>query len=177
FYTARSTKDSMLRLKVQHSFREAQITVSVDGDVAYTGKLTGYVKKKYGLFAETVQGSLSQTVAVPSGKHNIRVQITSDDGSSSEDVISGDFTAKNERTLSVSARHGEVSLSWQGGSSATTESSNTSGIIGRYANTLFLTIAGSIISALTGFAVKEVPAYIKSRQEAAPKAESVPASR
>jgi len=34
---------------------------------------------------------------------------------------------------------------------------------------LFLTIAGSIISALTGYAIKELPKQIGSRQSEAPK--------
>jgi|SRR5579862_4788906 len=177
-HTALSEKDSNLRLKVQHSFRSAQIAVWVDGDLSYSGKLIGSVRKKYGLFSESVQGSLSQTIPISSGKHTIRVQVTADDGSSQQDTISGDFAAKSERTLSVSARHSDVSLSWQGGNVAGADSSGSgSGWLARYANTLFLTIAGSIISALAGFAVKEVPGYVKSRQEPAPKAESASAGQ
>lgn len=170
-HTALAGKDSNLRIKVQHSFRSAQIAVWVDGDLSYSGKLVGTVRKKYGLFSESVQGSLSQTIPISAGKHYVRVQITGEDGSSQQDTISGDFATKSERTLSVSARHSDVSLSWQG-SSIAADSSGGSGWVARYANTLFLTIAGSIISALAGFAVKEVPGYVKSRQNSAPKAES-----
>jgi hypothetical protein len=176
-HTVLSEKDANLRLKVQHSFRTAQIAVWVDGDLSYSGKLVGSVRKKYGLFSESVQGSLSQAIPIASGKHTIRIQITGDDGSSQQDTISGDFAAKSERTLSVSARHGDVSLSWQGGSIAAADAPSGSGWLARYANTLFLTIAGSIISALAGFAVKEVPGYIKSRQDTAPKAESASAGQ
>jgi len=176
-HTALSEKDSSLHLKVQHSFRSAQIGVWVDGDLSYSGKLVGSVRKKYGLFGESVQGSLSQGIPIASGKHTIRIQITSDDGSSQQDTISGDFAAKAERTLSVSARHSDVSLSWQGSNVAYTDTSGGSGWLARYANTLFLTIAGSIISALAGFAVREVPGYIKSRQDVPPKAESASAGQ
>jgi hypothetical protein len=176
-HVALSEKDSNLHLKVQHSYRSAQISVWIDGDLAYSGKLSGYAKKKLGIFSESVQGSLSQVVPVSPGNHSIRVQITGEDGSTQQESISGDFAAKSERLLSVSARHGDVSLTWQGSNTTTSQPTNAAGWISRYANTLFLTIAGSIISALTGFAVREVPGYIKSRQETAPKAESASAGR
>ena len=175
-HTALSEKDSTLRLKVQHSFRSAQISVWVDGDLSYSGKLTGSIKKKFGLFSESIQGSLSQAIPVSSGKHSIRVQVTGDDGSSQQDSTNVEFASKGDRTLSVSARHSDLSLTWQGGSVAAVDSGG-SGWFTRYANALLLTIAGSIISALAGFAVKEVPGYIKSRPEAAPKAESASAGQ
>src|SRR5437868_8400602 len=48
-HTAFSDKSASLRLKVQHGFRSAQMTVWVDGEQAYTGKLTGSPKKKFGV--------------------------------------------------------------------------------------------------------------------------------
>ena len=176
-HTAFSANDSTLHLKVQHSFRSGQIFVWVDGDQSFSGKLNGTVRKKYGLFNESVQGSLSQVIPVSSGKHSIRVLVTGEDGSSQQDTTSAEFAAKSDRTLSVSARHSDLSLSWQGGSVPVSDSPSNSGWLTRYTNTLLLTIAGSIISALTGFAVKEVPSYIKSRQETAPKAESATAGQ
>jgi hypothetical protein len=170
-------KDSALHLKVQHSFRSAQISVWVDGELAYSGKLAGYMRKKFGLLPDSVQGSLSQTVPVPSGNHLVRVQVYTDDGSVQEETITGEFAAHSERNLSVSARRGDVALAWQGGNSVPAEASVSGGWIARYATTLFLTIAGSIISALTGFAVREVPGYLRSRQDPPPKAESATAGR
>ena len=48
-YTASLAKTATLHLKVQHGFRSAQIYLWVDGDLAYSGKLTGSAKKKFGL--------------------------------------------------------------------------------------------------------------------------------
>jgi hypothetical protein len=175
-HTAFSEKDSTLRLKVQHSFRSAQISVWVDGDLSYSGKLTGSMRKKFGLFSESMQGSLSQMIPISSGKHSIRVQVIGDDGSSQQDTTSIEFASKSDRTLLVSARHSDLSLTWQGSSVAAIDSGG-SGWLTRYANALLLTIAGSIISALAGFAVREVPGYIKSRQDPTPKAESASAGR
>ncbi len=171
-------KNANLHIKVQHSLRSAQLSVWVDGKQEYSGKLTGSMRKKFGIFNDTVQGSLSQVVPVTAGTHAIRIQIYTDDGSVQQESITGDFAAKSERNLMVTARRGDVSLNWQGVSTALASEPVPDNWISRYANTLFLTIAGSIISALTGFAVKEVPGYIKSRvQEPPAKAESAGAGR
>jgi len=44
----------------------------------------------------------------------------------------------------------------------------------RYAGSFFLTIAGSVMSALTGLAIKELPARLRSTSGSAPKAELGP---
>ncbi len=44
----------------------------------------------------------------------------------------------------------------------------------RYAGSFFLTIAGSIMSAITGLAIKELPARLRSTSGSAPKAELGP---
>ncbi len=169
-HTALAGKDATLRLKVQHSFRSAQISVWVDGDLVYSGKLAGFMHKKFGLIPDSVGGSLSQTISVPSGEHEVRVRVESDDGSIGEDRIGGEFAGHGERALSVVARRSGVSLDWQGSLSTAADSSSGSGWLGRYTGSLLMTIAGSIISALTGYAIKEIPKQIASRQSEAPKA-------
>jgi len=141
----------------------------VDGEIAYSAKLTGSMKKRLGLIPDSVQGALSQNLPLTSGKHLIRVQVTSDDGVARDDTISGDFSRNSERTLSVSARRAGIALSWQGATGVTSETVTAAGWLERYASTLFLTIAGSIMSALAGFAVRELPKQIGSRQGEAPK--------
>jgi hypothetical protein len=176
-HTALVDKSASLHLKVQHSFRSAQVSVWVDSDLAYSGKLTGYLRKKFGLLPGSVQGSLSEFVPVSSGSHVIRVQVTADDGSVQEESISGEFVRNTERNLSVVVRPGNVSLAWQGAGSLPMEAASSTGWISRYANTLFLTAAGSIISALAGFAVRELPAQIRARQNQPAKAQSATAGR
>src|SRR5881394_3876793 len=58
-HTAFAAKDSTLNLKVQHGFRSALLSVWIDGELAYSSKLTGTMKKKLGLIPESVQGNLS----------------------------------------------------------------------------------------------------------------------
>jgi|SRR5215472_9939543 len=177
-------QDAVLHLKVQHSFRSAQIDVSVDGDSVYSGRLYGSPRKKFGFLSEGIQGSMSQNIAVSSGKHVIVVRVAADDGTVHEDSISGEFLRHNTRDLAVSARHSDVDLKWQGGG-ATIEDSAPSPApsapasapswLSRYATTILLSTLGSIVSALTGFAIRELPARIRTQPAAS--VEEKPAAR
>jgi hypothetical protein len=170
-HTAYWGKDAGLRLKVQHSLRSGQISVWVDGELAYSGNLVGNSKKRFGVIP-VVQGSLSETLPVATGTHQIKVQVVSDSGAR-ESTINGDFAHNGLRALSVIASRDDLSLNWQAlnsqpqpvgaGSSATGQ-----GWFSRYAGTLMMTVAGSIISALAGFALRELPKHLVSRQGAAP---------
>jgi hypothetical protein len=68
-HTALSGKDASLHLKLQHDLRSADISLWIDGDLAYSGKLKGSLKRRFGLMPDSVQGSLSQVVPVSSGTH------------------------------------------------------------------------------------------------------------
>jgi hypothetical protein len=170
-HTAVTSADASLHLKVQHGFRSAQLSVWVDGRSTFSTRVSGSTKKRFGLIPDAVQGSVAQTIPVSSGNHEVRVRLEPNDGSPVEDSISGEFASHTERDLSVLARRSGVSLSWQGGSpTASTTGSSGSGWLGRYAGSLLLTIAGSIMSALTGYAIRELPGHIRGRQNIEPKA-------
>jgi hypothetical protein len=162
-----------LHLKLQHGFRSADLSLWIDGGLAYTGKLKGSPRRKFGLLPGSVQGNLLQIVPISAGTHQIRIRVVSDDGSAQEDTIAGDFARNTERELSVSARTSGLALNWE--SADTAMPAPVPGWLARYAGTLFLTIAGSIISALTGFALRELPAHIRARQNSEPKAQSTAA--
>jgi hypothetical protein len=164
-HTFMGARDASLRLKVQHSFRSAQLQVWVDDDLAYSGKLIGSGKKKLGFIPDSIQGTLSETLEVPSGSHKVKVRVSADDGTVQEDTINADFVRSSQRTLSVVARRSDVALNWQGSAAAIADPPPaSSGWFSRYASTLLLTAAGSIISALTGYAVRELPGHIRARQ-------------
>jgi hypothetical protein len=174
-HSAFTAKDASLHLKLQHGFHNAQVSVWVDGDFAYSGKVTGSTKKRFGLIpTDSVQGSLSQIIPVRSGPHKVRVRIEPEDATMQEDGISGDFVRNSERNLSVSARQSGFSLSWLGTNIAPAESSSSFGWFSHYAGALLLTIGGSIVSALTGYAIKELPARLRSTSKSAPEAELGP---
>jgi hypothetical protein len=175
-HTAYWGKDASLRLKVQHSLRGGQISVWVDGELAYSGNLVGNSKRKFGVIP-TVQGSLSETLPVATGTHQIKVQVVSDSGAR-ESTINGDFTHNGLRALSVIASRDDLSLNWQALNSQSlnsqpqavgaVSSATGQGWFSRYAGTLMMTVAGSIISALAGFALRELPKHLVSRQAAVP---------
>ena len=171
-HTAVASSDASLHLKLQHGFRSAQLSVWVDSKLAFSTRVSGTTKKRFGLIPDSVQGSVSQSIPVSSGNHEVRVRLEVDDGSDVEDSISGEFASHAERELLASARRSGVSLSWQSSGSTAATSSGSSGLgwFERYAGSLFLTIAGSIISALTGYAIRELPGHLRGRQNPEPKA-------
>jgi hypothetical protein len=172
-HTALTAKDASLHLKLQHEFRNASVSVWVDDDLAYMGKITGSTKKKFGLIPTySAQGNLSQIIPVRSGQHSIRIRIEPDEATTQEDSIRGDFAVRTERNLDVTARHSGLSLSWQGTDRAPVERSSMFGWLSQYAGSLILTITGSIMSALAGYAIKELPARLRSTSDSAPKRES-----
>jgi hypothetical protein len=174
-YTAMSSKDAYLRLNLQHNFHDADVSVWVDDDRVYSGKLHGVSRKKFGILNEGVHGSLSESIAVPSGKHRVRVQVTSDQGAV-EDSVNGELIKNHEVNLLATARSSGVSLTWEGAAQSESPSDGP-GWLARYASTLLLSVGGSIISALTGFAIKEVPARLKNRQTPEAKTQSAAAGQ
>src|SRR6266852_1290770 len=176
-HTALTAKDASLHFKLQHEFRNARVSVWVDDDLAYSATIAGSTKKKFGLIpTDSVQGNLSQIIPVRSGQHDIRLRIEPDDAAMQEDSISGDFSDHTERDLTVFARHSGLSISWQGTGTALVEPSANFGWLSQYAGSLFLTITGSIISALAGYAIKELPARLRSTSDSAPTTVSRPSA-
>jgi hypothetical protein len=163
-------RDASLRLKVQHGLRSAQLSVWVDDDLVYSRKLVGTMKRKFGIIPD-LQGSLSETLPVPSGTHQVRVRVASDDGSAQESMITGEFARNSQRTLAVNARRSDVSLNWQGADASVTDSSaSATGWFSRYTGSLIMTVAGSIVSALAGYIIRDLPKQIASRRGEAPEA-------
>ena len=149
-HTAFAAKDSTLHLKVQHGFRSALLSVWIDGELTYSSKLTGSMKKKLGLIPDSVQGNLAQTISLPSGNRELRIRVETPDGSVQEQTVGAEFVRNGERTLVVIARRTDFSMNWQDLPVQVAESASTLGWMARYTSTLLLTAAGSIISAITG---------------------------
>src|SRR5258707_1270161 len=87
-HTAITAKNASLHVKLQHEFRNAQVSLWVDDDLTYSGKVTGSTKKRFGLIpTDSVQGNFSQIIPVRSGQRNIRLRIEPDDSPIQEDSI------------------------------------------------------------------------------------------
>src|SRR5689334_16312429 len=165
------TNDSSLRFRLQHNFRSAQVSLWIDGDLMYSGKVLGTPRKRFGVIPDgSSLGSVSQVIPLSSGRHRFKVRVEPDTGNVQEAVIGGDVQSHNEQTLAASAREGGVSLSWaqersnDRNAAIASDSSSSSSGLGHYLSWFLLTMAGSLISALTGYAVKEIPAILRNRQ-------------
>lgn len=189
-HTAFLREDCGLRLRVQHGFRSAQLFVWLDDAVIYSGRLIGSSQpipsgKRKGKPIGPVEGSLSETFAVPAGEHEVRVRVAAEDGSVQENSTRGDFVSHGQRTLSVVARGDDVSMNWESenpwkasGPSPKAEPVQTSeSWFQRYAGAVLVSVAGSIVSALVGFAIKELPKKITSPRAEPPKTRSASAGR
>ena len=64
-------------IRSQHSFRSADLSIWVDGNLVYQDELTGVAKRRL-LFRTTVQGSFSEVLRVPAGKRLVRVRVRSE---------------------------------------------------------------------------------------------------
>ncbi len=180
-FHAMIVKDSTLRVRVQHSSRSAQVSVWIDGDLDYSGRVVGSPRKRLGLIPDgTLLGTVSQVIPVSSGRHRIKVRVEPDDGNVQEAVTSGEFQGHTERVLSANARGGGLSLSWgsdmdfqRAAQPEDESSSSTLSSLAHYMSWFLLTMAGSLISALTGYAVKELPAILRARNNGEPKSQQI----
>ncbi len=114
FRTSEPVQAASLHIKCLHGFRAAELSVWVDDDLAYTRTLTGGVKKRLGVF-ETVQGSFSETIRVPAGRHVVRVRVSSpDEGYDQTKEIDGELVQDGRRTLDISfaGRSNDLYLAW-----------------------------------------------------------------
>ncbi|MFQ5663773.1 MAG: serine/threonine-protein kinase [Terriglobia bacterium] len=102
FRSAGPAATARLNITCEFNFRAAELSVWVDDDLLYVGNLTGAVKRRMGLF-ETVQGSFSDAVDLPPGKHLVRVRVSSpEEGYDQTRQIEGEFAQNEERTLAIS---------------------------------------------------------------------------
>jgi hypothetical protein len=189
-HTAMTREDCSLRLKVQHGFLSAQLSVWLDDDLVYSGRLIGSRKptrsgKKKVRLTEPAEGSLSETFAVPAGSHEVRVRVAAEDGSMQENSVRGDFATQSQHTLFVVARGNDLSMNWESTNQGTASAPSPEpepvrapeSWLQRYAGSLLMSIAGSIVSAFTGYAIRELPKKITSTRADPPKTRSASAGR
>jgi hypothetical protein len=160
---ASDDKTATLRVTGQHSFRSAQLTIWIDQERVYQGKISGSAKRHFGVFQKntSVQGSFSQTVMVASGSHAVRVKVSTPDGYEHEQTIQTDFSANTEQTLAVSPLRGGVNLSWK--EMRVLQASGEPTWYAKYFRTLLMMVSGSAFSALMGMLVQRFIALVKSQ--------------
>ena len=74
------------------------------------------------------------------------MRVAVDDGTVQEDATRGDFVREGQLTLAAIAHHDQLSMNWQGAAAPTPDSSGSGGSwLVRYAGSLIITLAGSIV--------------------------------
>jgi serine/threonine protein kinase len=103
---------STLDIEIEHKFAEAHLSIWVDSKLSYTRDLEGTDKKRLGVF-HNVQGHEFHAIQIPSGHHQLKVQVLSDPNSTDHSgAVAGDFTSGKETMLKIHFdKHGEMNLS------------------------------------------------------------------
>lgn len=98
------TPKSPVQISVQSPFQSATISVWADDKLIYQHDLSGETKKKMWV-VKSVEGDFTGAMAVPAGKHMLRVQISSErDHYFGVSRLEGDFAPHESETLTVSFR-------------------------------------------------------------------------
>jgi len=163
-----ASQTATLKIQGQHSFRQAELAVWVDGDLAQKFNLTGSTRRHFGL-TSTVQGSFAKSLRIPAGEHIIRVVIgVPAEGYEKDSEIAGDFETKSEHTLYVSAERkgSSPSLSWRDGLTLPKASNSTLPGYAKVVTSFLFTIGGSMLSAVIGFLVQERLKAFKAKRAA-----------
>ena len=105
------TSPAMLEIEVEHKFAEAHLSIWVDESLSFTHQLEGTEKKRLVVF-HRVQGHEFHAVQIAPGKHNLRVQVTSEDGNFDQSAtVAGEFATGAEKMLRVQfSKDGQMRL-------------------------------------------------------------------
>ena len=109
-----TTPSVPLRVESQHSFRSADLSIWVDGDLIYEGMLTGVASRSW-LIRTTVRGSFSESLSVPAGERVVRVHVRSE-GEGYDQTREAEVEFQEDRpstlVLGFSGRGRNLTLSW-----------------------------------------------------------------
>ena len=106
---------STVELTVRHQFKDATLSIWVDGKLALTHELHGGIQKRLVVFGG-VRGSESETLQVPAGKHILRFCArTADQTVNLSKTISADLVGGGDKTLAITFDKHNTSmlLDWQ----------------------------------------------------------------
>jgi hypothetical protein len=152
-----------LTVVCRENFRSAELSVYVDGSLAFSDQISGNAKKRFGILDERIEGTLSKVLSLPLGDHVVRAHLTSvADRFDQTKQVEVNLVSGKESTVSITAPRGELSLAYQGPSLGAVKDSGMlpSGPL----RSMLVTVAGSVVSAAIGFGVQE---FLKTRKEAA----------
>jgi predicted Ser/Thr protein kinase len=106
---------STVELEIRHQFKEATLSVWIDGKLTLTRPLHGGTQKRLMVFSD-VRGAESETIKVPAGKHELRFRAQTEDHTVdlSRTVLS-DFAGGDDKVLQISfdKHNSTMRLDWQ----------------------------------------------------------------
>jgi eukaryotic-like serine/threonine-protein kinase len=106
---------STVELEIRHQFKQATLTVWLDGRLVLTRPLHGGTQKRLVVFND-VRGAESETIKVPEGKHELRFRAQTDDHTVDlSRTVYGDFAGGEDKTLQISfdKHNSAMRLDWQ----------------------------------------------------------------
>jgi hypothetical protein len=161
-YSYLSNGHGDINLICRHNLQSAELTVSIDGKLAFSESSSGTVKKRFGFLDKKVEGALSKALSIPLGKHTIRVNLkSSPERFDQTRQIAVNLVSGKEATVLITAQRGDLSLSYQGAEIAQDKERSSASSSAVWS--ILLTIAGSTASAAIGFMVQE---FLRGRKEA-----------
>jgi hypothetical protein len=157
------SKDGVdLNLICRHNFESAELSVFVDGRLAYSDQISGTVKKRFGFLDKKIEGTFSKTLNISQGEHVIGVRLQSRaEGFDQTKQIEVNLIRGKESSILVSAQKGDLALSYKGAPASSTIDA-APGYFSTLRSLLF-TVIGSVVSAAIAFGVQE---FLKSRKAA-----------
>ena len=151
------SSSAKLNVVCQHSFRSAEVSIWIDGDLVYTGTVNGSANKRFHVFGSRSLG-LFKTVDVPAGRHTVQVRVTAD--------AEGYDQVKTVSAVFSDDFHGMVAatgiLTARGGANVPVQPAAVSSYM-KYATSVVLSIFGSGMSAAIAFLVQEFMRSQKAR--------------
>jgi hypothetical protein len=149
-----------LNLVCRHSLQSAELTVSVDGKLAFADQSSGTVKKRFGFLDKKVEGTLSKALSLPLGKHTVRVSLKSPSEQFEQTrQIAVNLVSGNESTVTITAQRGDLSLAYDGPPIVFNAASTSEGSSAIWS--ILMTVMGAVGSAAIGFMVQE---FLRSRK-------------
>ncbi len=176
-----SLPPATLKVVCRHSFRTAELTVSVDGALVHTDTLKGTVSRKFFGVVEKTGGTYTTEIRVAPGTHVVTVGLHAP-GYDYSSSIGGDFRRGEAATLSADARDG-LYLAWRD-EELPAKDAPVAGAPSRlqapawlaYAGTMLMALAGAIVSATIGVFVQDFIRAWRERRAQATMTEGPPAA-
>jgi hypothetical protein len=153
-----------LTIAGRHSFRQAEISIWIDGDLKSTFKVSGSPKKRMGVL-QKIDGSFSRSLRVGAGQHLVRVRVHSlNDATDIVRQCQATIESGTESTVFVNADRGILSLGFASAVPKPKPESESSSSYMKLMQSVLMAVAGSALSATVGFLVQD---FLRSRKPAA----------